>query len=191
MPAPIKRILSGGAKGNSRPGANASNQNMATILAQAASAYSARPAIDDVTMPTGFDPAAVALFESIVEAAFLVANADGTFDDDERAHFQTLVADACQNLVHIKQIEGLIADLCEMLAEDGVAKRIHMISRTITRPEHQREVLRVAALMAHGENTDNTDSRERGVLDQLASGFNLNPVVVDEVLSQAAASVKV
>jgi tellurite resistance protein len=189
MPAPIKRFLNGAAKGVSRSGADAPNKSMSTILAQAASAYSARPAIDDVTMPTGFDPAAVALFESIVEAAFLVANAGGSLDDDERGKFHTLVSDACQNLVHSKQLEALIADLGEMLAEDGVAKRIHMVSRTITRPEHQREVLRVAALLARPSS--DAGPAERGVLEQFASAFHLDPDVVDDVLAQAAESRKV
>ncbi|WP_437612584.1 tellurite resistance TerB family protein [Sorangium sp. So ce834] len=157
---------------------------MASILAQAARAYSARPPIEDITMPTGFDPAAVALFETIIEAAFLVANADGHFDEAERKRFQAIVVDACQNLVHEKQLEALLADLGEMLAEDGMEKRVAMVSRTIGRTEHQREVLRVAAFMAHASG--GVSLHERGVLEQLARGFKLDAAAVDEALAQAA-----
>jgi tellurite resistance protein len=185
MPDPIKRLVEGVAR-ITRSGSEAPNPKTTSILAQAASAYSARPAIDDVTMPTGFDPAAVALFESIVEGAFLVANADGNFDDAERERFQGIVGDACQNLVHMKQIEALVADLREMLAEDGAEKRISMITRTIARPEHQREVLRVAALMALASG--DTDAPERAVIEQLARGFQLDIAAVDEALARAAQS---
>ena len=51
-----------------------------SILALCAAAYGARPQ-EEATVPTGFDPHAVALFESIVEGAYLVARADGVFDD--------------------------------------------------------------------------------------------------------------
>ena len=49
---------------------------------------------DEATVPTGFDPVAVALFEAIVEGAFLVAFADGVFDDEERKTFERVVAPA-------------------------------------------------------------------------------------------------
>ncbi|WP_437837461.1 tellurite resistance TerB family protein [Sorangium sp. So ce1153] len=184
MSAPIDRRPRGVAPGAPRPGSETPRARVASILAQAARAYSARPPIEDITMPTGFDPAAVALFETIIEAAFLVANADGHFDEAERKRFQDIVVDACQNLVHEKQIEALIADLCEMLAEDGMEKRVSMVARTIGRTEHQREVLRVAAFMAHASS--GVSAPERGVLEQLARGFKLDAATVDEALAQAA-----
>ncbi|KYG06552.1 hypothetical protein BE21_34155 [Sorangium cellulosum] len=189
MSAPIDRrprgIAPGGiAPGASRLGAETPRARVASIIAQAARAYSARPPIEDITMPTGFDPAAVALFETIIEAAFLVANADGHFDEAERKRFQAIVVDACQNLVHEKQLDALLADLGEMLAEDGMEKRVAMVSRTIGRTEHQREVLRVAAFMAQASG--GVSLHERGVLEQLARGFKLDAAAVDEALAQAA-----
>ncbi|WP_437679275.1 tellurite resistance TerB family protein [Sorangium sp. So ce131] len=199
MSAPIDRRPGGVAPGASRPGgvvpgasrpgADSPRARVASILAQAARAYSARPPIEDITMPTGFDPAAVALFETIIEAAFLVANADGEFDAAERKRFQSIVVDACQNLVHEKQIEALLADLGEMLAEDGTEKRVSMVARTIARTEHQREVLRVAAYMAHASG--GVSAPERAVLEQLARGFKLDAAAVDEALTQAAEPVEV
>ncbi len=184
MSAPIDRRPRGIAPGAPRTGPQTPRARVASILSQAARAYSARPPIEDITMPTGFDPAAVALFETIIEAAFLVANADGHFDEAERKRFQAIVVDACQNLVHEKQLEALLADLGEMLAEDGMEKRITMVARTIGRTEHQREVLRVAAFMATASG--GVDAQEHGVLEQLARGFKLDVAEVDEALAQAA-----
>ncbi|MGK4006792.1 tellurite resistance TerB family protein [Sorangium sp. So ce1036] len=184
MPAPIDRRPGGVAPGAPRSGADASRTHVASILTQAARAYSARPPIEDITMPTGFDPAAVALFESIIEAAFLVANAGGGLGDAERRRFQAAVVSACHELVHEKQLEALLADLREMLADDGMEKRVGMVARTIARTEHQREVLRVAAFMAHA--IDGVGERERGVLEQLARGFKLDAAAVDDAIAQAA-----
>jgi tellurite resistance protein len=83
----------------------------------------------------------------------------------------------------MKQLEALVADLCEMLAEDGIEKRISMVSRTVKRPEHQREVVRVAALMAHASG--GVGATERTIIEKLAQGFELDPSVVEEALAQA------
>src|SRR5262249_41401688 len=135
------------------------------------------------TVPTGFDPAAAALFEATVEAAFLVANSDGIFDDDERAAFQSVVFHACNETVNAGQLEALIADLCEQLSLDGIEKRARMVGRTITGHDHQLEVLRIAALMAH--ISGGVSAPERAVLDHLAHGFDLTGDVVERALSEA------
>src|SRR3954463_2402076 len=116
MTAADKSLLERVARGVSKPGLNAPAGVTASILAQAATSYSARPILDEATVPTGFDPAAAALFEAVVEAAFLVANSDGVFDDTERAAFQSVVEHACGDLVQPQQLTALLADLCEQLA---------------------------------------------------------------------------
>ena len=52
----------------------------ASILTVAAASYGSRSQDDEVTQPTGFDPEAAALFEAVVEGAYLVAHADHDFD---------------------------------------------------------------------------------------------------------------
>ncbi len=137
----------------------------------------------DLTMPTGFDPNAAALFECIVEAAYLVANADGVFDDAERSAFHQVVLEACRGAVTSEQLEALLADLGDQVAEDGVDKRVDMICRTVTRDDHRREVIRIAALLAHVSG-DVSDS-ERQIIAKLASGFGLPPEEIDTVLKEA------
>jgi tellurite resistance protein len=186
MTAADKSLLDRVARGIGRPGIHAPAGLTASILAQAASSYGARPIIDEATIPTGFDPAAAALFEATVEAAFLVANSDGVFDDDERAAFQSVVANACDNLVQPAQLEALLADLCEQLAEDGIEKRTRMVARTITRRDHQLEVLRIACLMAY--ISGGVSAEERTVLDHLGKHFDLTEADIEQALAEAVAA---
>lgn len=183
MTPPDQSLIERVARGIARP--NTSGAGL-SILAQAATSYGARPIVDEATVPTGFDPQAAALFEAVVEAAFLVANSDGVFDDDERAAFQSVVANACGDVVQLDQLDALVADLCEQLAEDGIDKRTRMVARTITKLEHQLEVLRIAALMAH--ISGGVSDQERAVLEQLARGFNLPPNAVIEALADSEAA---
>lgn len=183
MTAPDKSILERVAQGISRPGGSAPSGVSTSILTQAAKSYGARPIFDEATVPTGFDPAAAALFEATIEAAFLVANSDGVFDDEERAAFESVVQSACNGQVQHTQLSALLADLCEQLADDGIEKRTRMVARTITRKDHQLEVLRIAALMAH--ISGGVSQQERLVLDQLAAGFKLPEGSVDEALSES------
>lgn len=74
-----------------------------SILSLAANSYSVRPS-EDATVPTGFDPQAVALFEAIVEGAYLVATADGVFDAEEHLAFERVVVEACGGTVVQRQI---------------------------------------------------------------------------------------
>lgn len=164
-----------------------------SILTVAASAYSSGarvlPPGEEVTQPTGFDPQAAALFEAVVESAFLVANADGDFDARERSAFQQVVVEACQGKVSQAQIEALLADLSDLLKEDGVNKRIDMVCRTIQREDHAREVLRISGLLAHV--SAGVSDVEREVLQKLSDQFGLDRVALGNALDdvqQALAS---
>jgi tellurite resistance protein len=188
MPAADKSLLERVARGISKPGEASPQGVKDSILAQAATSYGARPVVDEATVPTGFDPAAAALFEATVEAAFLVANSDGVFDPDERAAFQSVVVAGCNNNVQPAQLEALLADLSQQLNEDGIEKRARMVARSITRKDHQVEVLRIAALMAH--ISGGVSDSERAVLDQLARGFDLGDPDVETALGEAEAILK-
>ena len=164
----------------------ASGRVQKSILSQAAMAYSRKPAGAESTIPTGFDPRAASLFEAVVEAAFLVANADGDFDATERHTFEQVVHQACHNTVQKSELSALVSDLLDQLEEDGVDSRIKMVSGVIDNNNNALEVLRIAALMAHVSG--GVDETERRVMDQLASGFGLEPASVQLALDQAAAA---
>ncbi len=156
----------------------------ASILTVAAGSYGARPRDEEVTVPTGFDPNAAALFEAIVEAAFLVATADGHFDATERDAFRHVVAQACQGAVSEEQIGALLADLADQLDEDGLENRIEMVGRTIAKEEHQREVLRIAGFL--GWISGGVSDVERRVLVAIAEAFGLDSGAVEAELRRVA-----
>ncbi len=157
-----------------------------SILSQAAEAYARKPSEAESTMQTGFDPQAASLFEAVIEASFLVANADGVFDDSERDTFETVVVQACKNSVQRAEVSALVADLREQLDEDGQQRRIARVALVVHNREHKLEVLRIAALMAH--ISGGVADSERALLDQLASGFELTPQDVTSALEQARAA---
>ena len=182
--APADRsLLERVARSVSRPAEGAPPNVTGSILAQSAASYAAIPEMDEETVETGFDPEAAALFEACVEATFLVANADGHFDDEERSAFQSVVVAACQDAISPAQVEALVTDLREQLGEDGLEKRARMVARTITRPEHRLEVLRLAALMAYVSG--GVSEPERRVLEALCREFALEPSAVNSAIDQA------
>ena len=153
-----------------------------SILAQAATLYGAKPN-EEQTPPTGFDPAAALLFEALIEGAFLVANADGDFDDEARAAFEQVVLAASGATLGPAQLAALVADLEDALAEDGLDQRITALSKTIAKAEQQGEVLRIAALIA--QVSGGVSEVELGVMRKLAAGFGLEPSVVEQAIAEA------
>jgi tellurite resistance protein len=169
--------------GKLRQPASGADGGEGSILSIAGSRYGSQHGDEELTQPTGFDPQAAALFEAVVESAYLVATADGEFDDTERAAFEHVVLTACSGSVSAAQLRALLADLADLREEDGPDKRVHMVARTISRPEQAHEVLRVAALIAHV--SQGVSAVERQVLDRLAAEFNLGPAAVDGAIAEA------
>ena len=184
MTTPDESLLSKVASKLREPPADAEAGMQGSILTAAAASYGTRPQDEESTMPTGFDPLAAALFEATVECAFLVANADGEFDETEQRAFKQVVQVACGNKVGEGQLTALLADLTDLLEEDGIPKRIRMVARTITRPDHAREVLRIAGLIAH--ISGGVSDVERDVLEKLASEFRVEAGTLDETLGEVA-----
>jgi tellurite resistance protein len=173
-------LLARVARSASPPGRPVDPARPVSILSLAAASYGARPS-EDATVPTGFDPLAVALFEAIVEGAYLVAHADGVFDDEERKAFERVVVAACGGTVAPQQIAALMNDLGDQLAEDGVDRRVEALAKTATKREHALEVLRIAALLA--QTSDDVSAVEREVLAKIAKATGLEPGAVDVALA--------
>jgi tellurite resistance protein len=153
-----------------------------SVLAASARRYGAwRPGDGAGAAPT-FDPEAAALFEAVVEASYLVANADGVFDDTERAAFHEVVLTACRGAIPARQLTALMEDLAVQLREDGIDKRVRMVARIIASPEQAREVLRVAALIAHV--SEGVSAVEREVMLKLAHALGLGNEQLDEALQE-------
>jgi len=187
MSVPDESLLGKVATQLSRRPSYASGTAKASILSIAATSYGWKSNGDEVTQPTGFDPEAARLFESVVEAAFLVANADGDFDEAEQSAFRHVVVTACSGLVVERQVAALLADLTEQLAEDGMERRVQMVSRSIAREDQALEVLRIAALLAHVSG--GVSDVERDVLGKLAHELKLDSTAVDAAVKEAGRAI--
>ncbi len=159
-----------------------------SILTLAAASYGSRPT-DEATVPTGFDPFAAALFESIVEGAYLVATADGVFDEEERRTFERIVTAACGGMVPQKLVGDLVSDLSDQLEEDGLDRRIQRLAEGVSKKEQAVEVLRIAALIA--SVSEDVSAVERDVLTRLATAFGLEPSAVDTALEDVQKSLAI
>ena len=179
-------LLARVARSASAPGKPVDPAKPVSILSLTAASYGARPS-EDATVPTGFDPLAVALFEAIVEGAYLVANADGVFDDEERKTFERVVLAACGGTVAPQQIAALVSDLGDQLSEDGLDRRVQALARTATKREHAQEVLRIAALLAQA--SDNVSAVEREVLSKIAKACGLEVSEVDAALADVKTAI--
>jgi tellurite resistance protein len=174
------RLLEKVARGLNEPWTAAEGGAQGSILTVAAGVYGSRPAAEETTIPTGFDPLAAALFEAIVEAAYVVSTADGVLDDSEREAFAQVVIEACGGAVDEHQLHALLADLRDHLTEDGLDARIRAVARAVSKADHRLEILRIAGLLAHVSG--GVSGVERGVLDKLAKAFQLEPREVDAAL---------
>ena len=101
----------------------------------------------------------------------------------KKAAFERVVISACDGAVEKAQVHALILDLGDLLDEDGIDKRAEMISRTVAKPEHQQEVLRVAALLAHVSG--GVSAEEQQLLEKLCTLFRLSPEALGQALSEA------
>ncbi len=165
---------------------NPSSKDQKSILSQAAASYANKPDGAESTIPTGFDPRAASLFEAVIEAAFLVANADGVFDDTERQTFEQVVVEACQNAIQMNDVSALVSDLLDQVQEDGVDQRVQMVTSVVHTDEHRHEVLRISALMAH--ISGGVDQSERAILEKIATGFGLDSAAVEQAITAAKAA---
>lgn len=170
------------AKFGSGPSLQGSPEGATSILSLAAASYGLRPS-GDATVPTGFDPIAMALFEAIVEGAYLVATADAVFDASERRTFERVVVAACGTGVAPDQIAALVSDLDDQLTADGLDRRIEVVAKGISKKEHAHELLRIAALLAQA--SDDVSPLERDVLLRIARACGVDLTEVDAALLDA------
>jgi tellurite resistance protein len=82
-----------------------------------------------------------------------------------------------------RQVTALLADLADQLAEDGIDKRLQMVSKSIAREDQAREVLRIASLLAHVSG--GVSEVELGVLAKLASELKLDDTAVEAAVKEA------
>jgi tellurite resistance protein len=169
-----------------QPGANAPRGVQVSIFAQAARLSFTQAINDAITAPTGFDPAAAALFEGAVESAYLVATCDGAMDPTEDALLRAVIG--AGGPVSAKQVDGLLLGLARAVALDSASERLSRLSYMVSKPAHQQEILRIAALVSRASG--GVRPAERAVLDKIAQGFSLAAGAVDAAIANADAALK-
>lgn len=167
-----------------QPGANAPKGALGSIFAQAARLSFTHAVNDAITAPTGFDPAAAALFEGAVESAYLVATCDGALDPTEDAVLRAVIS--AGGPVSDKQVDGLLLGLARAVALDGATERLSRLSYMVSKQAHQHEILRISALVAKASG--GVRPGERAVLDKIAQGFSLAASSVEAAIANANAA---
>lgn len=155
-----------------------------SVFALAASHFGSAPE-PEATLPTGFDERAARLFEAILESAYLVAVADGTFDSDEEAVFAQIVALASAGCVPQAALGMLIEEFRSELERQGLDARIASIAKALANPEQAEEVLRVATLL--GIASQDLAAEEVVVLRKLAAACGLSDASLDSAIARARA----
>ncbi len=156
-----------------------------SVWSLAAATYGARPD-DESTLPTGYDPHLVALFEAMLGAAILVAHADGHFDDVERRALEQVVHSLGAGSLPRGQVATLVEDFEADLARDGFERRVELVIDAVMRPDFARELLRMATVVALASHDVSTE--ERSLLERFAVGMGLDAADVDAVIVEARAA---
>jgi tellurite resistance protein len=155
----------------------------ASLLAQASFAYALRPSYKK-TVPTGFDPIAATIFEAVVDACYLVATADGVFDDQERLWFVEVVRRGCEERVTVADIELLVDAMTFALEQEGAARRVEVVACSLPTTEQREETLRFAAATAAASG--GVAAAERAVLEALSENFGLPSSALEMALAAVA-----
>jgi len=184
MSVPDKDFINHVKRCIAQPAANAPKGVQGSIFAQAARLSFTQAINDAVTAPTGFDPAAAALFEGAVESAYLIATCDGAVDPTEDAVLRAVIS--AGGPVSDKQVDGLLLSLARAVALDGATERLSRLSYMVSKPAHQQEILRIAALVAKASG--GVRPAERTVLDKISSGFSLSASTVETAIADAEAA---
>lgn len=183
MSSPDEKFIERVTQCIARPGPNAPRGVQHSILAQAARLAQSAPIGDEATAPSGFDPAAAALFEGTVESAYLVATSDGPLSSTEDAVLRAIIGIGCDGKVSAEQIEALFGELASAQQRESEDERVAHIAQMITHRDHQHEVLRIAAIMARASG--GIRPGERALLERIAQRFALGPAAVDAAIAEA------
>lgn len=186
MSAPDKNFIDHIKRCIAQPGMNAPKGVQISMFAQAARLSFTQAINDAVTAPTGFDPAAAALFEGAVESAYLIATCDGALDPTEDAVLRAVIS--AGGPVSDKQVDGLLLGMARAVALDGANERLSRLSYMVSKQAHQHEILRIGALVARASG--GVRPAERAVLDKIAQGFSLASSAVEAAITNADAALK-
>lgn len=123
---------------------------------------------------------------TMVEAAFLLAAADGELQAEELGELTSLVASVLGGSVSPSQTATMLESFQATLEKDGKQARIQAIAQAAQGPEERREILGFSALVALCDN--DLAPSELFVLHSLGRAFGVSVEDVNAVVRKVRAA---
>lgn len=144
------------------------------------------PGVDRLQQPSqgSNESTADAFLSVLVEAAFLVAAADGVVSEAEKNTLAETISYTLGGELPPGELGAMIDAFAEVLASDGRAQRLTVMARSLPDAPARREALAFAALIALCDRE--LVSAEREVLDLLGASFGLDQDAVRDVINAVA-----
>lgn len=122
----------------------------------------------------------------LVEAAFLVAAADGVVSTPERQTLAGTIAHVLGGELPEEELVAMIDAFAEALERDGREQRLVAMAHALPDPPARRAAVAFAALIALCDRELVTEERE--TLNLLGASFGLDSSVVESTLNEVADS---
>jgi tellurite resistance protein len=136
---------------------------------------------------TLLDQATPDVFLSVlVEAAYLLASADGVVSAPERQTLVSTIAHVLGGELPPEELVAMIDAFAEALTQDGRDRRLAAMGHALPDPPARRAVVAFAALIALCDRE--FVSEEREMLDLLGATFGLDQAAVRAILNEVADS---
>jgi len=113
------------------------------------------------------------MFRAAVEAGYLVAAADGTFDDTERETLVKAIEILSVGAVIEWEVESLLDECAARSEKDGAAKRAEAVGKELSGLGAAEPGLLIAAAVARA--TKKIDKKEAEILKAVAAAAGLSP----------------
>jgi uncharacterized membrane protein YebE (DUF533 family) len=120
----------------------------------------------------------------LVEAAFLVADADGVVSVPERQTLAETIAHVLGGELPPEELVAMIDAFAGTLAAEGRDRRLSAMAHALPDPPARRATVAFAALIALCDRE--LVSEEREVLDLIGATFGLDQGIVREILNEVA-----
>ncbi len=117
--------------------------------------------------------------EALVETMYLVAFADGRFDDAERDHFERSIRALTDGRLSAGAFDVVIARIGRQLDERGRDGLVASLKRRLRDPRLRQIALILAADMAAADGA--LHAQERALIETLADAFDMPPDSTREV----------
>lgn len=123
------------------------------------------------------------IFDAVVEAAYLVAAADGTVDSRELDLLKEAVQTISDPELADESLDELLADLADLRSAEGVSARCAAVGQTLLACEAVDEGLYLAASMAYVSQA--IARSELGVLEKIAAAAHVSGAQVATIAASA------